>query len=301
MAYRISNKLQSDINKTLRNYNAKIKRVEKKGVGYFAPEHLTKKELLKDVNSSKDIRSKLRDLQLYSTKGIEGLTTLKGSKQVVSKYELNLIKKELSSIKRSTSLKIKKMQTTQVRRFGVKQPFYMSSIPEDEYQRTVDFRKTLNKDFNKLNKSQLNVFLRKISRNDRLAGSKRNMYYRLSSFRSWKDFGEFFGELNPDKRALQLRENYMKTFEFAKYYLTPEQYQELVNRFNDLTLDEFVKLFNTDRGIQEILELLSPNSELRKGDPETYGDMVRELINNLLEYEDYVFKGEISVMTIDEK
>lgn len=73
--YRYDNKLKLEVNKTIRNYNAKIVRLGKAGKdNVYIPEKIgrdAKKELLTSVSTRKDLRKRLRDLKYYTEKGGE--------------------------------------------------------------------------------------------------------------------------------------------------------------------------------------------------------------------------------------
>ena len=72
--YRYDNKLKLEVNKTIKNYNAKIARLGKAGKdNVYIPARIgrdAKKELLTSVSTRKDLRKRLRDLKYYTEKGI---------------------------------------------------------------------------------------------------------------------------------------------------------------------------------------------------------------------------------------
>lgn len=73
--YRYDKKLRLEVNKTIRNYNAKITRLGKAGKdNVYIPKKIgrdAKKELLTSVSTRKDLRKRLRDLKYYTEKGGE--------------------------------------------------------------------------------------------------------------------------------------------------------------------------------------------------------------------------------------
>ena len=67
-------KLDNEISRVIRNYNAKIRRLEKLNIpNLILPTKITKKELIKTSSSTKEIRRKLKSLSRFSKKGAENV------------------------------------------------------------------------------------------------------------------------------------------------------------------------------------------------------------------------------------
>ena len=70
MAVRLDSQLKAEIRKTVKAYNAKIRRLESKGVtAALLPRKLTSKELQQGFYSRRDLRNRLKQLEDFSSAG----------------------------------------------------------------------------------------------------------------------------------------------------------------------------------------------------------------------------------------
>ena len=93
MAIRYDKKLNQEINRTIRNFNQKIARLEKQERDLLLPTKINKKSLKQSVTNRNELKRKLKELQRYSKRGVEETITTKGG-VTLSKYELQNIKRE---------------------------------------------------------------------------------------------------------------------------------------------------------------------------------------------------------------
>lgn len=71
MALRLDSQLKAEIRKTVKAYNAKIRRLESKGVtAALLPRKLTSKELQQGFYSRKDLRNRLKQLEDFTSAGL---------------------------------------------------------------------------------------------------------------------------------------------------------------------------------------------------------------------------------------
>lgn len=101
MAIKYNNKLNNEINRVVRNFNAKVKRLERSENDLILPNTISVRELKKDVTNKWELNRKLKELQLYSTKGIERTVTTPGG---VTTSEYNLVRLEREQRRLSTKL-----------------------------------------------------------------------------------------------------------------------------------------------------------------------------------------------------
>lgn len=71
MAIRYDSQLKSEIRRTVKSFNAKIRRLESKGVSSaLLPDTVSSKELQAGFNNRRDLRSRLKQLQDFSSAGV---------------------------------------------------------------------------------------------------------------------------------------------------------------------------------------------------------------------------------------
>ena len=76
MAIRYNKELENEMKRVLANYNAKRNRLIRKGNKYV-PEKVTIKNLKKDYTKRSELKRRIKELQIYSKRGMEGVITLK--------------------------------------------------------------------------------------------------------------------------------------------------------------------------------------------------------------------------------
>ena len=83
---RYDKKLNNEIAKTIRNFNNKIRRLEKLGRDLDLPEKVTRKDLTSSSYTRKELKRKLERLKSFSKRGDEESIKL-DSGLIISKYE----------------------------------------------------------------------------------------------------------------------------------------------------------------------------------------------------------------------
>lgn len=71
MAIRYDSQLKAEIRKTVKSFNAKIRRLEAKGVtSALLPNSISSKEIQQGITNRRDLRSRLKQLQEFSSAGV---------------------------------------------------------------------------------------------------------------------------------------------------------------------------------------------------------------------------------------
>ena len=265
MAIRYDKKLNQEINKTIRNFNQKITRLEKSERDLLLPEKITKKELKENVYTRTELRRKLRELQLYSKRNIEETITTKGG-VTLSRYELTKIKRESSRIKASLTREINKMQSTSPKVFGKKQATTFAQMGDQYYLNLQARRKALEKgDIGTLSSEQLKQYKTLLDK------TRRNKTYYSNIF----------------------KENYMQMLTDMGYFYgyDKEKLDKLKDTLSSLDSDKFLKLFRDEKSIQAILEYY-PNIVMKSGgiNHEDIKEDVTNLYDALIDNIDDVLK-----------
>ena len=116
MAIRYDKKLNQEINRTIKNFNQKIARLEKEQ-RELLPSKITKKNLKSNVYTRTELQRKLKELQRFSTRGAEEVITTSGGVRL-TKYELNEIKRENARVKRNITREINRLKVEKPKIFG---------------------------------------------------------------------------------------------------------------------------------------------------------------------------------------
>lgn len=154
MAIRYDNALKMDLARTVRNFNAKVKRLEKLDRDLDLPELASVSELKKKYTNRKDLKRELSNLKLFGKRGIEESFTTKGGVNI-SKYKYEVLKRESRRTKALISRELKRRETTKIKTFGVEEIVTYAEIGERSYLNLKARRNALEKDISRLDKAGL--------------------------------------------------------------------------------------------------------------------------------------------------
>jgi len=226
MAIRYDKKLNNEINKTIRNFNQKVARLEKSARNLIIPEKITKKEITENVYTRTELKRKLQELKRYSQRGIEETMTTHGGVQI-SKYQFENIKRETRRVKANLTREINIMKVKAPKVFGKEQATTFAQTGDDYYLNLLAKRKAFEKgDLSRLTPQQLQNYtelLRKTSKS-------KNYYNNV------------------------FKENYIKMLtDIGYYFVDGDTTDKLKEKLMKLDSDKFLKLFREEKSIQSIL------------------------------------------------
>lgn len=256
MSIRYDDKLNNYIKKIITSYNAKRNRQIKKG-NLLTPERVTIRDLKNEFTNRKELKIRLKELELYTKRGSEKTITLPKADTTLTKYEFDLIKKRTSRMKRQLTYELKRMEK-----------MHGSSLGKE--------------DFEPLAKTEYTKYMIEKKRREKL--DRNILKMDKDSYKRQIDFIESELYRLSTRKAETFRKNYYKMlFELAKTSGVSEKKQNHIKRKLDkLSLDNFVKFFNNEKYIKAIVDYY-PTIEL--GIAETNGSDISniydELYNNI--------------------
>lgn len=254
MAIRYDKKINQEINRTIKNFNQKIARLEKQQKDLILPEKITKKALKESVYTRTELKRKLRELQRYSERGIE--STLKTTTGIeISKYELVNLQKESARIKRNLTREIKRMEIERPKVSGIIQARTFAEMGDTHYLNLVARRKALEKTILKLSKDDYERYKKLLFK------TAQNKEYMDTVFKSnyiqmLNDLGYFY---NYDKDKLKLIED----------------------KLMQLNTKNFLKLFESDKSIKAILDYYPVITKNQKNKTNINPEDIKEDVTNL--------------------
>lgn len=269
MAIRYDKKLNQEINKTIKNFNQKVARLEKMG-RELLPLKITKQQLKENSYNRKDLQRKLKQLQRFSKRGIEEVVETKGGVKL-TKYELQNIKRENKRIKQSITRRINELKVQKPKIFGKEQASTYSQMGDSEFTNLVARRKALEKNIEKIDIDELNRLKKLLEK----TGNKK--VYMDNVF----------------------KESYFKMLADLAYYYDYDRNKlnEMRDKLYELKPEKFLKLFNEDKAIKAIVDYYPFVSTRRtkkkkiKVNPMDYKDDVISLYDALYDNLDEILKG----------
>ena len=226
MAIRYDKKLNQEINRTIKNFNQKIARLEKQD-RELLPSKITKKDLKNSVYTRTELRRKLKELQRFGTRGAEDIIETRGGARL-TKYDYQNIKRENTRIKRNITREINRLKVNKPKVFGKIQSSTFSEMGDSDYLNLVARRKALEKDINKLSRDELERFTKLIEKTGR-SQQYMNSIFKQNYFDMLTDLAYYFDYDNDKLNILK---------------------QKLMN----LKPNDFLKLFKEDKSIRAILD-----------------------------------------------
>ena len=254
MAIRYDKKLNQEINRTIKNFNQKIARLEKQD-RELLPSKITKKDLKNSVYTRTELRRKLEELQRFGTRGAEDIIETRGGARL-TKYDYQNIKRENTRIKRNITREINRLKVNKPKVFGKIQSSTFSEMGDSDYLNLVARRKALEKDINKLSKEELKRFKKLVE----VTG--RNQQYMNTVF----------------------KENYFEMLTDLAYYYgyDNKKLNEMKKKIMKLKPNDFLRLFKEDKSIRAILDyypIVTSNFDFSSGMYVNRMDYQEDVIN----------------------
>lgn len=259
MAIRYDKKLNQEINRVIRNYNQKIRRIQKyeDSYNYILPELMEKKILKQNVYTRNELKRKLAELKRFSKRGAENIMQTSGG-YVLSQYEYENLKREKARVQRNITREITRLETEKPKVFGKSQSKTFAQMGDTYYLNLKSKREALQKQIEKLDKKDFKRLEELVYK----AG--RSQEYQRSLF----------------------RENYKKMLTDLGYYTgyDKEKIKILENKLNKLNDRQFYKLFQGEKAIKSITEYYPLVTGSVTGfNPNDIKEDVASLYDNLIE------------------
>ena len=263
MAIRYDKKLNQEINRTIKNFNQKIARLEKQG-RELLPSKITKKELKDNVYTRTELRRKLKELQRFSNRNAEDVITTSGGVRL-TQYDYQNIKRENARIKRNITREINRLRVEKPKIFGKLQSSTFSEMGDSDYLNLVARRKALEKDINKLSKDEFGRFKKLVEKTGKSQQYMNNIF----------------------------KENYFEMLTDLAYYFDydNDKLDLLRQKLMNLKPNDFLKLFKDDKSIRAILDYypIITNS-FNAINPDDIKEDVVNLYDNLIDNLDDILK-----------
>ena len=263
MAIRYDKKLNQEINRTIKNFNQKIARLEKQD-RELLPSKITKKELKDNVYTRTELRRKLKELQRFSNRNAEDVITTSGGVRL-TQYDYQNIKRENARIKRNITREINRLRVEKPKIFGKLQSSTFSEMGDSDYLNLVARRKALEKDINKLSKDEFGRFKKLVEKTGKSQQYMNNIF-KENYFEMLTDLAYYFDYDNDKLNLLR---------------------QKLMN----LKPNDFLKLFKDDKSIRAILDYYPiVTNSFNAIDPDDIKEDVVNLYDNLIDNIDDIIK-----------
>lgn len=260
---RYNKALENAINKTVRNYNAKIRRLEKVNPSLALPEKVSARSIKNISDTRNELLRNLNKLKRFSERGAENNIILP-SGELVSVYEIKELKRESARLQRNLTRRINELAGTTPKVAGIKQDYNYAEMGDMRLNNMIAKRDTLARMSKTVTKGgNLKNFMKLIET------TKNKQNYQISIFRN----------------------NYidkMLTYQAYSIGYDSEKINEIKAKLNKLSDKDFLKFFDEEKLVQMIRDKYIDTSKL-KGDAyfsfeQEMTDIFDELYDNMDEY-----------------
>lgn len=226
MAIRFDKKLDREINKTIKNFNQKIARLEQEERALFVPAKVTKKEIVEGYKTRTDLRRKLKELQSFGERGAEKVLETKGG-VLISQYELKNIKRERRRVLYNLKRELTKLGVQKIKVAGVEQDVTFKESGDENYLNKLERYSLLKADISKMTQEELDDYLALLEKTKQYKNYRDNHFY----------------------------DNYLQgLYEIGRFYNIDEtKMQAIRDKFYSFEPDEFIKIYDSDKAVQEIM------------------------------------------------
>lgn len=227
MAIRYDKQLSREIARTVRNFNAKVRRLEKIR-NELIPERVSVASLKDEFTSRADLERRLRELRGFSARGAEEIITTKQGVKT-TRYEMKVLKERVRVAKMRLSRQISQLGKVAPTVYGKKQSHKFAEMGSEEMSNLKARRQALDKSIDRLNKSQLEAYQKRVNR----------------EYGSWSN-----------RRGATFFQSYMDILDKAGYManVPQEQIEHIKAMLRSMTLSQFQAMMNTERAFKSIID-----------------------------------------------
>lgn len=256
MSVKYSKKLDAEISRVVRNFNSKISRLKKTERDLILPDKVSVSDIKANASTKWDLNRKLKELKRFSIRGIENTIITEGGVKT-SKYALDNLQREQRRLYQALGKKIKEYGDITPEVFGIRQDATYKQMGNAHIQSLKSKRKAIRKNALKINKE---------------------------TFRDLESLVERI-QYNVSIKDEVFKNNYMDSMIFILGYTAGydrEKMEYIREKLLTLSTKQFVKLFETDLGIQGIVDYYTAlGSVLNKDVQNDVIGMLDQLYNNI--------------------
>lgn len=253
---RYNKALNDKIKKTITNYNAKIRRLQKQNPSLSLPERINAKTLRNMSDTRKELNRNLQKLKRFSVRGAENNIIL-SSGEIVSEYEISELKRESSRLQRNLTRRINILAETTPRVKGIKQDYTYAQMGDMHLNNLIIKRDTLKEKTKNIRKEgsfhNLNNLIKTV---------RERQEYQISIFRN-KYVDEILG------------------YQVYAIGYDREKYEMIKAELNKLDDKDFLKFFDTEKAIQAIRDKYRESSKLTGDNYFDYEEELTDILNDL--------------------
>lgn len=262
---RYNKELTDKINQTVRNYNAKINRLEKINPSLALPEKTSAKKIKLMSDSRKELNRTLNSLKRFSKRGAEETIVLP-SGDMISNYELRELRRESARLQRNLTRRINELASTTPKVAGVKQDYTYAEMGDMRLNNMIAKRDTL----------------KRMSKGLTRGGDLRNFIKLLETTRTKQNY-----------QISIFKNNYIDKMLTNQAYAIgydSERINTIKAKLNKLSDKDFLRFFDEEKVVQMVKDKYIDATKLKGETYFSYEDEMRDIFDELYENMDTYLK-----------
>lgn len=249
MALRITRATNNEINRVVRNFNQKVRRLEKLENATNLPNTVSTRDL-KNSNDRAELNRRLNELRRFSRRNATDVITL-ASGETISRWERTNIGIVARTAKAKVTREINRLQTTNPTVAGRKQATTFARMGDSKYLNLLAKRRALNNRPDAMNKEELRRY-RKLAQQ---ILNKRPTLTESTYATMLRDVGYVYGY--PSDRI-----------------------EEIIEKLNKLPIRSFLYVMD-DRALQAVMYRYNARDISPEQNREAVHDMMDEIYDNI--------------------
>ena len=261
---RYNKELINKINKTVRNYNAKINRLQKQNPTLSLPEKISAKSLKNMSDTRTELNRNLQRLKRFSKRGAEENIVLPTG-EIISTYELSELKRESARLQRNLTRRIHELAGTTPKVAGIKQDYNYAEMGDMRLNNMIAKRDTL----------------ARMNKNIRKTGSLKNFAKLIETTRNKQNY-----------QISIFRNNYidkMLTYQAYAIGYDKERINTIKEKLNKLSDKDFLRFFDEEKLVQMVRDKYIDSTKLKGDDYFSFEGEMNNIFDELYEnIDDYL-------------
>lgn len=215
---------QQELNKTVKNFNAKISRLAKKNpeITNILPEKITASQLKDLINTRQDLKRELNSLKRFSKRGAEKIVDVPDTEYnlKVTKWQMTEMNRRVGIINRKRKDRLEKIQNTEMKSRGQSLGYTRGQLGMGRATEVA--------------LEPMNAFFRTMGNTDLKKRWQSILVQSQSDYLTRKDY--------------QLRENYIKGLSMN---YNVNDIQDIIDSIENMDIKEFLNVFEQEGGTFE--------------------------------------------------
>ena len=267
MAVRLDSVLRATIKKSVASYNQKLKYYDNKGIKNL-PSKVSYKQII-NLGSRKLIQNKINSLKKLNIKSVENIVV---NDTLVSRYEYDSIRKRIINDRRTLKNRIKNLAKVEYKYYGKK-----TGLTMGEEASMMDLMGNLKQ--GKLRNDKLISNLRKYEILSSISPSK---YLKMTEAEKER-FNKLLNTIESPYINPKFKQSYLEMLATLgyNYDIDPEKMSKIMKKLENLSDEEFDKLFTEDLAFKRAINYYIVN-QINLGVIDNK-DEVKNLFDNMYE------------------